>query len=68
MVFKIKPPEQPGYYWMVDISYPIPQIVFYYNFQVYPLNSGTFDIRMFKNYRFGDEIEQPNIVDNTIEK
>ncbi len=66
MIFRKRPPERSGYVWYVIVDYPDPQIGFY----LHPTCSGHIDVDHYhsrEQYRFGDMVEKPRCVDNTVE-
>lgn len=69
MKFKKQFPAKVGYYWYVDINYPIPKIGFIQS-EVLHDNPSSYDARKSSTQRFiriGDMVETPDCRDNEIE-
>lgn len=70
MKFVKQLPTHQGYYWYVDMEYPVPQIGFrgplykFYNSKMQELPEQY----LLTNIRFGDRIEEPSCETNLIEK
>ncbi len=60
-------PEQSGYYWLVNTAHPVPYVVYFHDYMIYSPHNGPFDFRLYKEFRFGDKIVEPNYLTNIIE-
>lgn len=65
MKFTSKMPKKDGYYWLVEMEYPIPKIVWYSAYYKTYWDWGR-EVILDNNihYKFGDKIEEPDCRDN----
>jgi hypothetical protein len=70
MIFKIEPPRESGYYWVVDKAYPDPFVAFIQYPILHTMNHGPVNVDLYyirDSYRYGDMITKPDCKTNQIE-